>query len=250
MLLKYDFHIHSCLSPCADSDMTPANIAAMAMLAGYDIIALSDHNTTKNCPAFIEACKNYGITGFPAMELNTSEEVHILCIFSKLDDALAFDEYVYERLPDIKNRPEFFGEQTIMDSSDQIIGHESKLLTNATGISVNEVASLLKSYNAIAIPAHIDRDSFSLISNLGIVDFTLGFDLVELSPNANIEDMLGRNPELLGLKYIINSDAHTLTSMPDALHTIYCDDFGLIDPARALQTGKHIPLLGSGDTLF
>ena len=106
--LAYDLHIHSCLSPCGDDDMTPANIAGMAALKGLDAVALTDHNSCKNCPAFLAAAKEYGIIGIPGMELTTSEEVHAVCLFPELYQAMEFDRFVYSRLIKVKNRPEIF----------------------------------------------------------------------------------------------------------------------------------------------
>ena len=104
----YDLHIHSCLSPCGDEDNTPNNIAGMASLCGLNILALTDHNSCKNCPAFFEATKKYGITPIAGMELTTSEDIHVVCLFEELDDAMRFDEYVTQKQIKIKNRPEIF----------------------------------------------------------------------------------------------------------------------------------------------
>ena len=98
MKLYYDFHMHSCLSLCAEDDMTPANIAGMASLAGLDAFALSDHQTAKNCPACAFHAAQHGLLFLPAMELCTREEVHVLCLFAELRHALAFTEYVGQRL--------------------------------------------------------------------------------------------------------------------------------------------------------
>ena len=159
MNVYYDLHIHSCLSPCGDKDMTPANIAGMAKLAGLSVVAVSDHNTTRNCRAFFECAKQYDLLAVPAMEINTKEEVHVLCLLPSLAAAEDFDFFVYERLPDIKNKPDFFGEQLIMDSKDNVIGMEDRLLTTAADISVYEIVDVLKSYGGLAVPAHIDRTS-------------------------------------------------------------------------------------------
>ena len=118
--LAYDLHIHSCLSPCGDDDMTPANIAGMAALKGLDAVALTDHNSCKNCPAFLAAAKEYGIIGIPGMELTTSEEVHAVCLFPELYQAMEFDRFVYSRLIKVKNRPEIFGKQQIYDENDSV----------------------------------------------------------------------------------------------------------------------------------
>ena len=110
--LNYDLHIHSCLSPCGDDDMTPANIVGMAVIKGLDLIAVTDHNSCKNCPAVLTMADAYGLTALPGMELTTSEEVHVVCLFADLKDALAFDEYVYSRLMPIPNNIEYPGTMT------------------------------------------------------------------------------------------------------------------------------------------
>ena len=107
---KYDLHIHSCLSPCAENDMTPANIAGLASLLGLEIVALTDHNTCRNCPAFFRAAKRCGIVPVAGMELTTAEDIHVICLFETLEDALACDADVSARRIRIANRPELFGE--------------------------------------------------------------------------------------------------------------------------------------------
>src|SRR5574344_976296 len=108
MKLKYDFHIHSCLSPCGDAEMTPNNIANMAKLMGFDVLALTDHNAGENCPALIKVAEEIGLTVIPGMELCTSEEVHAVCLFPDIESSLAFSEYVHSTLPPIKNKPSAF----------------------------------------------------------------------------------------------------------------------------------------------
>ena len=244
MLLKYDFHLHSCLSPCGDSGMTPASIAGMAKIAGYDVVALSDHNSAKNCPAFLVACREYDIIGIAGVELNTREEVHVLCLFPDLGSALGFDEYVYERLPNIENKSDFFGEQLIMDEYDNIIGSEEKLLISAADIGVYEVSALLNEFGGVAIPAHMDRDSFSLLSNLGFYDRSLGFDVVEMTCNADILRIAEANPELKGMRFMVNSDAHKLSNISDASRVIGVESTSPGDIIKAIKAGKHIPELG------
>ena len=210
--LCYDLHIHSCLSPCGDSDNTPCNISGMASLLGLDIVALTDHNTTKNCPAFFEAAKRYGITPVAGMGLTTSEDIHAVCLFEHLADALEFDKLVSTRRTLIKNKPEFFGEQLILDSEDNIIGCEEFLLPNATDISIDEVCSLVKGLGGIAYPAHIDRTANSITSILGTIPEKSEFDFLEL----HFEDSIKTLGERYGIdegRFIISSDAHYLTDM-------------------------------------
>ena len=135
MRIVYDFHIHSCLSPCGDKDMTPQNIVNMAKIMGYDAIALTDHNTCGNCEAVVRIGKEVGITVIPGMELCTSEEVHVVCLFPDCQKANEFSDYVYSTLPHVKNKPNIFGEQIKMDEKDETVGYEEKLLITASGIS-------------------------------------------------------------------------------------------------------------------
>ena len=216
--LYYDFHIHSCLSPCGDEDMTPQNIAGMAALAGYNVIAVADHNSTGNCKAVAEAAKENGLFALPAMELTTSEEVHVLCLLPGLDAAEQFGKYVYEKLPDIPNNADIFGRQLYVDAQGEIIGEEEKLLISATSIGIYEVQDLVKSYGGIAIPAHVDRHSFSLISNLGFYDPDMQFPVIELTEACDSQSF--KQAHNIMLPHIVNSDAHNLEQIPDAINKI------------------------------
>ena len=159
----YDLHIHSCLSPCADNDMTPANIAGTATLAGIQIMALTDHNSVKNCPSFYKACKAYGVIPIAGMELTTAEDIHVVCLFEELEKALEFGEEVDTRRVRIKNRVDIFGDQRIMDESDGIIGIEEDMLPNATEIPIDEAPKIVEKYGGICYPAQIDRDRKSVV---------------------------------------------------------------------------------------
>ena len=172
--IYYDLHIHSALSPCGDNDMTPNNIAGMAALKELDVIALTDHNSAKNCGALMKAAAQYPLIVLPGMELCTSEEIHVVCLFDTLEKAMAFDGYVDAHSPDVKNRPEIFGEQRIMDENDEITGYVEKLLINASSISVMEVGPLVESFGGVAYPAHIDKSAYSLLSNLGFLPWVIG----------------------------------------------------------------------------
>ena len=210
----FDFHLHSCLSPCGSEDMTPANIAGMCALAGYDIVALTDHNTVGNCAAFCQAAEAYGLLALPGMELTCLEEVHVVCLFPDLEHALPFGELVRRRLPPMDNDPRFFGPQLLMDSRDRLLGEETAMLAGATDIGVYEAAALVREYGGLAYPAHIDRDSFSVLSNLGLWDPEMGFSLAELSRRCPPE--LLHRPDLAGLRFVTGCDAHYLDQIPDA----------------------------------
>jgi PHP family Zn ribbon phosphoesterase len=213
MKLYYDFHIHSCLSPCGDADMTPNNIVNYAKIMGYDVIALTDHNTALNCPAVAKIAEENGITFIPGMELCTSEEVHIVCLFYTLEDALNFSEYVKSTMPPIKNKPSVFGEQLICDENDNVIGQEEVLLVTASGISTEKVVKKVAEYNGICYPAHIDRSSFSILSNLGTIDEYFGFKCAEIYDIIKEDELKKKHPYLKKLKILSDSDAHYLENM-------------------------------------
>lgn len=208
--LAYDLHIHSCLSPCGDDDMTPANIVGMAVLKGLDAVALTDHNSCKNCPAFLAAAKEYGIIGIPGMELTTSEEVHVVCLFPELGQAMNFDRFVYNHLIKVENRPEIFGKQQIYDENDSVCGEERYLLINAVDLSFEGLWEKTVSYGGVMFPAHIDKNSNSLIANLGFIPPDSSFRTAELKDMGRLHSLKREHPYLEGCRIISNSDAHYL----------------------------------------
>lgn len=210
MNLTYDLHIHSCLSPCGNDDMTPANIAGMAALKGLEAVALTDHNTCRNCPAFMAAAAEYGVIGIPGMEINTSEEVHAVCLFPALKEALDFDAYVYGKLIKFPNNEAIFGKQQIYDTEDQVCGTEPNLLINATEISFDGLWELVRSYGGVMFPAHVDKAANSLIANLGFVPPDSRFKTAEVKDLKRLHQLRRNNPYLEQCRIISNSDAHYL----------------------------------------
>ncbi len=210
--LAYDLHIHSCLSPCADDDNTPNNIVNMARLNALDIIALTDHNTCKNCPAIMCAKDqlHLPLLVLPGMELCTSEEIHVVCLFESLERAMAFDEYVDSRSMKILNRPEKFGNQLILNALDEPIGFEEHLLVTATAISIADVSDLMIHFGGAAFPAHIDRTSYSLLSSLGSFPAEYGFAAAEIADMGRYDGLRATHPILSQLRIVSNSDAHHL----------------------------------------
>lgn len=215
--LFYDLHIHSCLSPCGDDESTPANIAMLAKMLGLDVAALTDHNSCKNCPAFFEAAKAAELLPVAGMELTTQEEIHVLCLFPELDNAMEFDKYVHERIMPIRNKPEIYGNQLVKNSDDETVDIEEICLINATDIDFYSVKPLVKSYGGIMIPAHIDRKAFSLINTLGDVPPDAGFDCVEIKYPEAVENLTAKYPYIGECGVIFDSDAHYLEniSMPN-----------------------------------
>ena len=218
--LPYDFHIHSCLSPCGDMDMTPNNIAGMAYIKGLKLLALTDHNTARNAPALIKAAEQYDLTVLPGMELTTQEEAHVLCLFSDTADALAFDAYVYEHLIKVRNRKDIFGEQIVMNEKDEPVGEEEYLLSNVTDISFDAVYDLTAAYHGIMIPAHLDKDTTSLISTLGFIPPDSRFTCAEVKRLEKLHGLLRTHSYLENCRIISDSDAHYLQDINEPVHTL------------------------------
>ena len=220
MKLYYDFHLHSCLSPCGDNDMTPYNLVNMAKILGLDIIALTDHNSAQNCRAAMTVGESVGLTVVPGMELCTSEEVHIVCLFDDVNNAEAFSDYVLSTVPPVKNRPEIFGDQLMMNGGDGIVGTQELLLTTASGISIENAVETVGQYGGVCYPAHIDRSSYSVISNLGMITDEMNFAAVEMTENADQNEYRSKYPIIKDMPVFVSSDAHYLENMREAKHTI------------------------------
>jgi len=220
----YDLHIHSCLSPCGDEDMTPNNIAGMAAIKGLNVLALTDHNTAKNCPAFFEACKRQGIIPIAGMELSTEEDIHLVCLFEELDDAMRFDAVIEEHLLPIDNRPEIFGEQLILNGDDEPIGEVKRLLISPTDLPIDEAIRLARAYGAHVHPAHIDRETNGIMAVLGDIPPEYGFKVFELRERANVEKLSGTVEELNEKNILVCSDAHQLWNISEAENSFMIDD--------------------------
>lgn len=215
----YDFHLHSCLSPCGDDDMTPNNLVNMAKLSGLDVIALTDHNTCENCPAAMEVGKEVGVCVVPGMELSTSEDIHVVCLFADVENALRFSAYVREHTANIDNRPEVYGRQCVMNARDEVIGEQKDLLLMASDISVEQAYETVKRFGGFAYPAHIDRDSYSITAVLGDLTPECNHGFAEISYDADAAALKAQF-SLEGVELIQSSDAHYLENMKEATNTI------------------------------
>ncbi len=204
MKLAVDLHIHSCLSPCGSEDMTPNNIVNMSRLKGLDAIAVSDHNSAKNLPAAAELANRAGILFLPAIEVQTREEVHVLAYLPTVETALELGEFLYARLLPIPNREDLFGPQIIMNENDEETGREERLLLQSADLTIDELVQKVKALGGAAVPAHINKRSFSMIHVLGFIP-----------PNTfNTLEISARSPackaDTSSYHLMFNSDAHDL----------------------------------------
>lgn len=214
--MTYDLHIHSCLSPCADNDITPASIAGFAKLNGIDLIAVTDHNSALNLLAAKKACDAYGVLFVPGIEVNTAEEIHMLTYFKDVKSALEMGRILYEHLPGYPYDPELWGEQLVMNEDDYILETLDKLLSGATSLDIYQVKALCEGLGGIAVPAHADRDSFSILSVLGMVPEDLLFEAIEIQrPEHTLPGYLKRGRVPQGIEVLTSSDAHSLAGIPE-----------------------------------
>lgn len=205
--MKLDLHIHSCVSPCCALEMSPSAIAQAAVAAGLDGIALTDHNTALNTPACAEACRRAGLAFLAGLEVCTAEELHVLCLFDKVETALAFGAEIYAQLPPVKNKPEKMGDQVYVDVDENILGEVALFLGTSCSWQLTEVCSQVHERHGLFIPSHVDRPVNSLLSQLGMIP-ELPYDALEVTSNA----LPGGVPEAVWQRYpkIVSSDAHYL----------------------------------------
>lgn len=204
--MNTDLHIHSCLSPCGDDAMTPEMLVGMSLLNGVELIALTDHNSVRNCPAAAAAAEAYGIGFIPGCEVTTAEDVHCVCLFPDLERAMAFGTELENYLAPVANRPEIFGNQIILHPDGSTETYE-RLLLPACSISIVDLPAFARDFGAICYPAHVDRDANGLFAMLGLWPEDL------ITPAVEIRNILPAGvPD--GLKTIMASDSHYLHALP------------------------------------
>lgn len=236
-----DLHIHTCLSPCAELDMHPKALVERALDAGLDVIAVCDHNSSENVPYVINAARGKNLKIFPGMEITSSEEVHLLAIFDALSDLTSLQEIIYEHLPG-KNEEERFGVQAIVNEDGEVEGLSDKLLIGATDISLDDLLNYVHGHNGIAIASHIDRESFSVLSQLGFIDESFHFDALEVTPHTGLKQARIKYRELNRYAFITSSDAHFLNDIGSAVTRIMLKQPTLAELklAFARQDGRYI----------
>lgn len=219
MKIYYDLHIHSALSPCGDNDMTPNNIVNMSILKGLDAIAITDHNACGNVRAAMKVAEDKIIV-IPGMEIETAEEVHMVSLFPDIESAEEMERIIRKNSIPVENKVEIFGNQYYMNENDEIIGEEPNLLVTATGLDIYSVVNNVKDLGGVVYPAHIDRSSYSVLSNLGFIPPDLNFNTVEITAK-NREKM---EPEYSDYDIVTSSDAHYLWDISEKTYNLdICD---------------------------
>ena len=219
-LFKADLHIHSCLSPCADLDMSPRSIVDKGLERGLDIIAVCDHNSAENAGAAIRAGAQRGLCVLPGIEINSVEEIHTLAIFDREDQATAMQEIIYRHLKGT-NRPDVFGDQVVANEFDEVEGFNDRMLIGAIQLELQDVVRKVRQLGGLSIASHVDRPSFSILSQLGFVPPDLELDALEISPRMRKNSILANIPEARGYPIVTFSDSHFL----DDIGTVFTSFF-------------------------
>jgi len=218
---KADLHIHTILSPCGDLEMSPDAIVAKAVEQNLDIIAITDHNSTRQAKLVKQLAEPLGVRVFCGAEVTTKEEAHVLAIFEEDDSVDQFQLYLDLHLPDIKNDVRKFGYQVAVDENNDIVFEEERLLISALDQTVEEIEKKVHELNGLFIPAHVDKFKFSIIQQLGFLPFDLKVDAIELSPRTMAEDYKLQNSYLKNHTFINNSDAHFLEQIGTSFTYFY-----------------------------
>ena len=235
--MKFDLHIHSCLSPCASLEMSPGAIVGRALAAGMGGIAITDHNSAMNAPVMAARAKKVGLACLFGMEVQTAEEAHTLALFDTPEQALEMTEWVYAAMPKRVNDPDTFGDQPILSADgddDEIVDLEWRILAMGCRRTIPETAAKAHELGGLYIAAHIDRPNYSVVSALGSIpsapDGTPYFDAVEFSRTANAEEWMSRAE---GYAVTRSSDAHNLDDVARVWTEADINEFSVAELKRA-----------------
>lgn len=235
MKYKADLHIHTVLSPCGDISMSPSAIIDKAAELGIDIIGIADHNSCLNAQTTYEYGKKKGVFVLRGAEVNTREEIHSLCFMPDENALISFQNFIDSKQLFFPNSPAKFGNQFVVDENENIISEISHLLINSIDVTINQLANVVRELNGIFIPAHVDRQRYSLSSQLGIVPDNLDFDIMELSPFAQRNSFLEKFPWFADYNYITNSDAHFISDIGKSYNYLMLEDINFIEIKNALK---------------
>jgi len=233
---KADLHIHTCLSPCADLDMSPKAIVERSAEEKLDIIAICDHNSAENVEACIRAGLKHGIRVLPGMEVNSREEVHTLAIFETAEQALAMQETVYLHVKGT-NRPDVFGDQVVANEFDEVEGFNDRLLIGAVNLGFRDVIKEVRRLGGLTIASHVDRPSYSLLSQLGFIPPDVELDALEIFHKNKREEMCRDVPGMRDLPVVSSSDAHFLSDIGRS-HTVFFLEAPSVEEIRMAFSGK------------
>lgn len=236
---RADLHVHTLLSPCAAVEMTPRNIIRHAQSAGIDIVAITDHNAGDNVAAALRCAAGTDVAVVPGMEVQTREEVHLLTLFGKMREFAKWCDFVSHHRSSLQNDDQKFGAQFVVDEADELVRIEKNMLLASTDLSVEEVAGQVADMGGITIAAHVDRPSFSLLSQLGFIPPESGLDAVEVSRNMRVDQARSRFPAIGSLPVISSSDAHTIDDFISGPKTMFLMESPTFSEMRQALVGEE-----------
>ena len=222
MLREYraDLHIHTCLSPCASLDLSPRKIVERAREERLEIIAITDHNSAKNVRVVTELGEGLGLKVIAGMEVQTREEIHLLTLFPGWESIVPWEEEVSRHLPDVKNDPEVFGDQPVVDGEGNILGFEDRLLINSLDLSLEAIKQGVEERGGLVIPSHFNKGSFSLISQLGMLPPHLELEALEITRRTDMGGSGLTVDPSLSIPRVLSSDSHFPEDIGSA-YTVY-----------------------------
>lgn len=191
--------------------MIPPFIVQTALEHGINLIAITDHNSSANIEAVQNAAMGSDLEVLPGMELQTREDIHSLCLFDTLEQIYKLQKEVDLTLPPIKNDPDHFGEQFVVDETGEFIRREERLLITSSRMSINEAFNIVTELGGLFIPAHINRKTFGLIESLGFVPPDIPFSALEISRHLSCDQAKEQFPSIGNIPIIQNGDVHRLS---------------------------------------
>ena len=207
---RADLHVHTVLSPCAEVEMIPPLIVQEALERNIDIIAITDHNASANVQAVQKAALGSPLKVLAGMEVQSREDVHLLCLFENFEILEIWQSAVDASLPDMQNNAEFFGDQFVVDESGEFIRSEPRMLLTSTDFSIDEIFERVNTLGGLVIPAHVNRSSYGLFPTLGLLSDQWPILALEISRHITPEEASITFPDLKGIPLIQSGDVHRL----------------------------------------
>ena len=245
--VEADLHVHTLLSACAQVEMIPSLIVRKAERKGLDVIAITDHNSAENAQAVIEAAKDSSVKVLPGIEAWSREDVHVVCVFDNMTEALALQEELYAHLPQAWGHHSF-RDQMIVDADGEFLGYNEHLCSVPTSLNLDEIVEKVESLSGLAIPSHVDRSVMSLISALGFVPEDLKVPALEISRATTLERALEKFPSIRGRTIVLSSDAHCLENIGAARTVFYIENRSAAEIKLACENadGRYVEARRSG----